>query len=210
MKTKLILLAGAMSLAAPLSFTPANAAVLAIAGDADCFGLGGTCPDGTLWQTGLGGVFFTSNAGPGDPAGTDEWNSFVNPSYSLAYSGGAAPFSIQIKTAGIADNRGPYTVFLNGTSIGQITTNTTTNAFQEVRTFNFAFASGLLLANNTVLINTTNNAQGDGFSIDYVALIGTAAGGGVPEPATWAMMIGGFALVGAGLRRRTRQTESFA
>lgn len=34
--------------------------------------------------------------------------------------------------------------------------------------------------------------------------------GAVPEPATWAMMILGFGLVGGAMRRRTRQTVSYA
>jgi len=39
----------------------------------------------------------------------------------------------------------------------------------------------------------------------------TAAAGGVPEPASWAMMIGGFGVVGGTLRRRkVRTTVSFA
>jgi hypothetical protein len=33
---------------------------------------------------------------------------------------------------------------------------------------------------------------------------------GVPEPATWAMMIGGFGLVGAAMRRRTKISVQFA
>jgi hypothetical protein len=32
----------------------------------------------------------------------------------------------------------------------------------------------------------------------------------VPEPATWAMMIGGFGLLGAAARRRRRIAVSFA
>jgi hypothetical protein len=44
------------------------------------------------------------------------------------------------------------------------------------------------------------------FGGNYILLTGTNDGipptGGVPEPATWAMMILGFGLVGAGLRRR--------
>jgi hypothetical protein len=38
--------------------------------------------------------------------------------------------------------------------------------------------------------------------LSHLAFFGTEAGGGVPEPATWAMMIAGFGLVGASLRRR--------
>ena len=33
-------------------------------------------------------------------------------------------------------------------------------------------------------------------------LTGTASAGGVPEPASWALMIAGFGLAGAQLRRR--------
>jgi hypothetical protein len=36
-------------------------------------------------------------------------------------------------------------------------------------------------------------------------LYSTTPGGGVPEPATWAMMIAGFGLAGAALRRRRAQ-----
>jgi PEP-CTERM motif len=32
----------------------------------------------------------------------------------------------------------------------------------------------------------------------------------VPEPASWAMMIGGFGLIGAAARRRSRPAVSFA
>lgn len=36
---------------------------------------------------------------------------------------------------------------------------------------------------------------------------GTTATGAVPEPATWAMMIGGFAMMGGALRRRSRAEQ---
>jgi hypothetical protein len=44
----------------------------------------------------------------------------------------------------------------------------------------------------------------------YIVAAGTATGAlaatsAVPEPATWAMMIGGFAMVGAGMRMRRRK-----
>ena len=44
---------------------------------------------------------------------------------------------------------------------------------------------------------------------DSVALTGTVSAPAVPEPATWAMMIGGFALAGAAMRR-TKAVVSFA
>lgn len=45
------------------------------------------------------------------------------------------------------------------------------------------------------------------FAINRLLLTGTSGGGGVvPEPATWAMLIAGFGLVGAALRRRATRT----
>lgn len=41
-----------------------------------------------------------------------------------------------------------------------------------------------------------------GMGVDNVVLTANAVGGAVPEPATWAMMIVGFGLVGLSLRRR--------
>jgi hypothetical protein len=42
----------------------------------------------------------------------------------------------------------------------------------------------------------------EGFGLDNIQLSYVGAGGGVPEPATWALMIAGFGLAGATLRRR--------
>lgn len=45
----------------------------------------------------------------------------------------------------------------------------------------------------------------------FETLNGTVAGfASVPEPATWAMMIGGFGMIGAALRRRARVNVGFA
>jgi hypothetical protein len=41
-------------------------------------------------------------------------------------------------------------------------------------------------------------------------VIASATGNAVPEPATWAMMIGGFGLLGAAARRRGRTSVVFA
>jgi hypothetical protein len=52
-------------------------------------------------------------------------------------------------------------------------------------------------------LNTTTGA--DGFAS---VTLGAAAPGGVPEPATWAMMIGGLGLAGAASRRHTRRATA--
>lgn len=49
----------------------------------------------------------------------------------------------------------------------------------------------------------------DSYGVNQVVLDGLVPNNPVPEPATWAMMIGGFALAGAAMRRR-RTAVSFA
>jgi hypothetical protein len=62
-----------------------------------------------------------------------------------------------------------------------------------VRFFAFAFG-GTAPANDGHFSNPGNPG--------YEGIV-TAASGGVPEPASWAMLIAGFGLVGAMQRRRT-------
>lgn len=72
---------------------------------------------------------------------------------------------------------------------------------------------------NYVRYGTTSNNGIGGFSfsgpangntsIDNLEAI-TSGTGSVPEPAAWAMMIGGFGLIGAAARRRVRVTVRFA
>lgn len=46
--------------------------------------------------------------------------------------------------------------------------------------------------------------------LDDVSVTLSSAPGGVPEPATWAMMVGGFGLMGAAMRRRRRGAATLA
>lgn len=55
-----------------------------------------------------------------------------------------------------------------------------------------------------LLTGATFTSTGNSFEFDNIAVAA------VPEPATWALMVGGFGLVGFGLRRRRRQEEAFA
>jgi hypothetical protein len=54
------------------------------------------------------------------------------------------------------------------------------------------------LSNFAVRYQSITGAQGGNSGIG----VGTPSVDAVPEPATWAMMIGGFGLVGGALRRR--------
>lgn len=54
------------------------------------------------------------------------------------------------------------------------------------------------------LVGATFTSSGNSFEFDNLAT------GAVPEPATWAMMIGGFGLIGAASRRRARATAVLA
>jgi hypothetical protein len=183
----------------------AEASTISLVGDIDCFGLGGSCPDGTRWRDDLGGVFFSNYQDVGDPAFTDKWSSDVAPSYTHVYALGApVSATLEIRTAGLADSRGPWNVSFNGTLVGQFPTNTAVNNYQEVLTHIFGIPVGLLTGNDTISLGINLPPVGDGYSIDYSRLtIETAA---VPEPTSLTLL--GLGLAG-GLRRwKSRRTKA--
>ena len=104
---------------------------------------------------------------------------------------------------------GDFTGYVNGT---------------QVLSFNNAGAttlpSGLWLLRDDT---STGGSESSGGFVDYIRVYDTAltaqqvAGltppgpvSGVPEPAAWAMMIGGFCLLGAAARRRNRTSTTYA
>ena len=79
------------------------------------------------------------------------------------------------------------------------------------------YFSGALLSGNSTFNNVTIAGLGlttgsyiFRSSSDTVTINIGAASGPVPEPATWAMMIGGFGAIGAAMRRRRRVSVTFA
>ncbi len=89
------------------------------------------------------------------------------------------------------DNFG--TIALNGVTIGS------SGGFSSFS--NFSANSGFLAGINTIEVAASNSGGPGGALIEFTASDVTAAGA-VPEPAQWALMLGGFGLAGAAMRRR--------
>ena len=94
-------------------------------------------------------------------------------------------------------------LFTNGTSTGAaLDGNLAINQRQLGATI-----AGLSLTTNQTFafrwVDQDSTGTDQGLAIDNLTITSATATAAVPEPATWAMMIAGFALVGGALRRRT-------
>ena len=76
------------------------------------------------------------------------------------------------------------------------------------RNFTYSGVSGAAGISNIVLTNNNLEPSGNDFALDDMSLSGVAAG--VPEPATWGLMIVGFGGMGAMLRSNRRRTAVMA
>ncbi|NNM76674.1 PEPxxWA-CTERM sorting domain-containing protein [Sphingomonas sp. ID1715] len=90
-------------------------------------------------------------------------------------------------------------VLINGVSIFNITGDGGAGTVWLPQSLSFG-----VNASSTLTFAAIGTSDSLGGYLDNVALAG------VPEPATWAMMLGGFALVGAATRRRTRTAVTYA
>ena len=59
-------------------------------------------------------------------------------------------------------------------------------------------------------LNPGGNGTGDGLITGSLTFTASQAPGGVPEPATWALLILGFGTVGGAMRRRSRMRVAYA
>lgn len=186
--------------------------VVSLVGDKDCFGLNGSCPDGTLWRDGLGGTFWSNYQDPGDPSFTDKWGDDKSPTYQHVYALVGTPVSAQltVKFAGVADNRGPWDVYFNQTLLGEIARindageGTGGTAFQLVRTITWDVPIALLLGQDWIMLNINSPVSNDGYSIDYSELTITTADTAVPEPGSWAALLLGLGGLSYAVSRRRK------
>ena len=129
-----------------------------------------------------------SLSGNGSP-GSNE--TFYRLSFSLT---GLNPTTASISGRGGSDNAGR--IFLNGVDTG-----IDINGFSAL--VPFTISSGFVAGTNFLDFRIQDFGAPTAFRIDD--LQGTAdVINAVPEPATWALMIGGFALVGAATRRQRK------
>jgi len=169
----------------------------------------GSVASGSVTQILYGGVFNNALGG----TITDLAFSYAGEQWRLANStDDGLTFQYQVGATGITGG--------SWTSVGSL-------FFAPLRTNGLAIGQGLdgnLAANRRVLSGTigglslldgqsfgfrwvdVNSAATDhGLAVDDLSITATlAAAAGVPEPASWAMMIGGFGLAGGALRRRAR------
>lgn len=127
--------------------------------------------------------------------------SFRAPSAEFRFSFGGL-VSIESLSATVDNNDNYSFAFYDGaTQVGQLTIGAGEGSVGfGVETFNRIF--GPISANSVVV---TALAGDSAYSIGEVQFSGTALNA-VPEPATWALMLSGFGLVGAASRRRIQAT----
>jgi hypothetical protein len=74
----------------------------------------------------------------------------------------------------------------------------------------FDVLSGFVAGNNTLTFRVRNFAQASGNPSGLRVEFLQSNANAVPEPATWALMLGGFGVIGAAARRRTRTAITYA
>lgn len=219
--------AGAVLLGAVWSAGAAQAGTITYYyGDDDCFGSERTvCPDATIppefsdnFYALYGPVFaepYYPSTGVGDPFGQENYNSAtliaggsLTWTHTITLAGlNVTGAEIRMRTGGLADLKGPYSITVNGTAVGEV--QMVTGSFEELykmKLFAFPFDPALLVEGlNTVSLTRPQDGRGfDNFSWDFssLTLFTRDAAPAITEPAPLALAASGLALLAALRRRR--------
>lgn len=114
---------------------------------------------------------------------THNYGPFVKSIFVDAFSG-SLPFDIQIASRALMSGTISFTA-------GQMIGSNFRYTSEDNNTCRTGFSYGCVMQ--------TTKANSPAFAVNFVAAYGGP--GPIPEPATWAMMLAGFGLVGAGMRR---------
>ena len=193
MNTKMLALAACAMSAGGLALTPANAAAVITNIGADLSAAPYTFNYmGSSFTFGFNGDYFGGGPITISTAGGGEVNTIFGQPTTNFIDRGVVTFGPSMQYAALASAT-PIR-FSNGNNF--IGLRAVTAGGEEF--YGFAFSTNNIL--NTV-----------GFeSVAGVTITATDAAGAVPEPATWAMMIGGFGMIGAASRRRVRSSTTYA
>jgi hypothetical protein len=149
-------------------------------------------------------ALFTWSAGTpynADPTGQTLNNNFFRSTITLSKVGGGTFDFNSVDLTDIFNNQdgqlGGDVLFSFFDGIATTTQTVTIDALPGFQTFSFN-RTGLVSVSFKAV--TTNEVQTDNFVLNASGVVGDA----VPEPATWALMIAGFGLTGATLRRHRR------
>lgn len=160
-------------------------------------------PTAEGWNATAGDGIEVQNHAAGDPFSETnlvELDSNNNSAMSRSIDAGNYTLSFYYSARpNIPESSNGIDVLIDGVSIFNITGNGGSNTNWMLQSLNVSVG-----ATSTLTFAALGTSDSLGGYLDNIELAA------VPEPATWAMMLGGFLAVGAAARRRTRPAMSYA
>jgi len=173
--------------------TPVNAAVMAFTGQFS----NDTPTPGPDPSCSAGQVLVSFNPGNSTAHGTSNFGDF-GPSQTHCI----APGTPYTGTFSFAFDLGDV---LSGTTAGHLAPTATPGVFNSFVTYTITGGTGRFLGASGLLDATGLLDRRPTRPVNHLDISGKLSMPAVPEPASWALMVGGFGLAGVAMRRRQRQ-----